>query len=80
MISAKALDQGDDLRLYRHVERGGRLIGDDQLRFGANGQRDHDALAHATGEFVRIGIDALVRCGDADFSQQVDRTLARTLL
>ena len=46
--------QLEDLRLDGHVERGGRLVGDQQL--GVAGQRhgDHHALAHAAGELVRI--------------------------
>ena len=35
-------------------------------RLGAQRQRDHHALAHAAGEFVRIGVDALRGGGDAD--------------
>ncbi len=41
------LDQADDLGLDRHVERGGRLVGDDQSGLGGERQRDHDPLAHA---------------------------------
>ena len=74
---AEALDQRDDLRLHRDVERGGRLVGDDQLRLGAERERDHDALAHAAGEFVRIGVDALLRRGNADLGEQIDGALAR---
>jgi hypothetical protein len=39
-------------------------------RLGAERQRDHDALAHAAGEFVRIGVDALVGRGNADLGEQ----------
>ena len=77
MVAAEALDQRDDLRLHGDVERGGRLVGDDQFRFGADGERDHDALAHAAGEFVRIGVDAFFGRGNADFRQQIDGALAR---
>ena len=77
VVAAEALDQRDDLRLHRDVERGGRLVGDDQFRLGADRQRDHDALAHAAGEFVRIGVDAFFRRGNADLGQQIDGALAR---
>jgi len=79
VIAPEALDQRDDLGLHRNVERGGRFVGDDQFRLGADRQRDHDALAHAAGEFVRIGVDALVGRWNADFRQKVDRALARGL-
>ena len=47
-LAAQAVDQLQNLRLNRDVERGGRLVGDQQL--GAAGDRhgDHDALSHAT--------------------------------
>ena len=46
---------------------------------GIAGQRhrDHDALAHAAGELVRIFVDALLGRGDMDAAQQLDRALAR---
>jgi hypothetical protein len=52
----QVLQQVDDLRLDRHVERRHRLVADDQLR--APGQRpgDADALALAAGELVRIAL------------------------
>ena len=79
VVAAEPLDQRDDLRLHRHIERGGRLVGDDQLGLGADRERNDDALAHAAGEFVRIGVDAFFRRGNADFGEQVDGALARRL-
>ena len=40
-------DEVEDLRLDGHVERGGRLVGDQQRGAVDQGHRDHDALAHA---------------------------------
>ena len=77
VIAPEPLDQRDDLRLHRDVERGGRLVGDDQFRLGADRKRNHDALAHAAGEFVRIGVDAFVGRGNADLGEQIDGALAR---
>ena len=51
----EAADQLEDLRLHRHVERGRRLVGDQQLRLVRERHRDHRALAHAARELVRIG-------------------------
>ena len=39
-------DQVEDLRLDRHIERGGRLVGDQQFRIARQRHRDHRALAH----------------------------------
>ncbi len=76
VLLAQALEQRDDLRLDRHVERGGRLVGDDQPGFGSQRQRDHHALAHAARELVRVLVDALLGGRDAGFLEQADRALA----
>ena len=69
--------QIEDLRLQGDVERGGRLVGDQQRGIAGQRHRDHDALAHAAGELVRIFVDAPLRRGDVDAAQQFDRALAR---
>ena len=53
--------QVEDLRLHGDVEGGGGLVGEQQR--GAAGQRhgDHDALAHAAGQLVRVLVEALAR-------------------
>ena len=40
-------------------------------------ERDHDALAHAAGELVRIVIEAARRGGNAHFVEQLDRARLR---
>ena len=67
---AEALEERDDLRLDRDVERGGRLVGDQQPRLGGERERDHHALAHAAGELVRIVLVARFGRRDADLAQQ----------
>ena len=47
-------DELEDLRLDRHVEGGRRLVGDEQLRLAGERHRDHDALAHAARQLVRV--------------------------
>ena len=51
----------EDLRLHGDVERGGRLVGDQQLGIAGERHGDHDALAHAAGQLVRILLEALRR-------------------
>src|SRR6185312_8758148 len=77
MVAAELLQERDDLRLDGDVERGGRLVGDDELRIAAQRQRDDDALTHAAREMVRIVVEALCRGRDADFGQELDRPRAR---
>ena len=50
-------EQVEDLRLDGDVERGGRLVGDQQLRVVGQRHRDHGALPHAAGELVRVLVD-----------------------
>ena len=68
-------DQLEDLRLHGDVERGRRLVGDQQLGVVGQRHRDHRALAHAARELVRVGVDALARLGDADEVEQLDRAV-----
>ncbi len=69
--------QAQNLRLDRHVERRGRLIGDDDARLGGQGQRDDDALSHSAGKLVGIVVDALLRLRNADLAHQRKRAAAR---
>ena len=65
-------EQFKNLRLNGHVERGRRLVGDEQLRLGSESHRDHDALLHPAGELVRIIFEPRFRRGNADQFQQAD--------
>ena len=56
-LALQPLEQVDDLRLDRHVERRDRLVGDDEVRIGGQRARDADALLLAAGELVRIAVD-----------------------
>ena len=69
--------QVEDLRLDGDVERGGRLVGDQQLRVAGERDGDHHALAHAARELVRVFAHAPLRLGNADQRQHLDRAFAR---
>ena len=69
-----------DLRLHGDVERGGRLVGDDDLGIVDHRHRDHHALPHATGEFVRILLGPPVRLRDADDVQHLEHPCRGDLL
>jgi hypothetical protein len=62
-----------DLRLGGHVERGRRLVGDQQLRAAGQRDRDHHALPHAAGQLVRVLVEPPLRRRDADQPEQLDR-------
>ena len=47
----------EHLRLYRHVQRRHRFVGDQHFGLDRQRARDADALALAAGEFVRIAVE-----------------------
>ena len=64
------LEQFQDLRLHRDVERGGRLVGDQQIGLVRQGHGDHHALALAAGELMRIARQAPGGIGNADLAKR----------
>lgn len=69
-LASQVGDLAEDLALDEHVESGRRLVHDHQLGAQREGHGDHDALAHAAGEFVGVGADALP--ADLDDVEEVD--------
>jgi len=65
--------QPQDLHLHRNVQRGGRFVGDQNLRLARQRHGDHRPLAHAAGKLVRVIAGPSCRVGDADLLQQRDR-------
>ena len=53
----------------RDIKGGGRFVGDEQFGFVDERHGDHDPLAHAAGELVRVFIHPCFRRGDADARQ-----------
>ncbi len=51
--------QIDHLRLHRDVERGDRLVADDEARVQCERAGDADALALTAGKFVRVAVERL---------------------
>ena len=70
----------DDLRLDRDVERGRRLVRDEHARVVGDRHRDHRALAHPTGELVRMLIDTALRIRNPDELEQLHGALPRVVL
>ena len=60
-----------DLGLDRHVERGGRLVGDEQPRLAQQAHRDHGPLPHAARQLVRVVAEPLGRPGHPDQAEDV---------
>ena len=74
-VFCRSSDQRQDLRLDGDVERGGRLVRDQQRRPAGQRHRDHRALPHAAGKLMRIFQRPPLRFGDPDQAQHVDRLL-----
>ena len=53
----QVLQQVDDLRLDRDVERGDRLVEHQEARGHGQRARDSDPLALAAGELVRVALE-----------------------
>ena len=66
--SPAAAQQVQDLRLRGHVERRGRLVGDQDARIAGERHGDHHPLAQAAGELERILVDPPRRLRHADQS------------
>ena len=63
-----------------HIECGGRLVGDQELRVAGEGHGDHDSLAHATGKLVGILIDPFFGVCDSHLVEHLDGDPPRLLL
>ena len=53
-VALQLLEQREHLRLHHHVERGRRLVGDQEARVARERHRDHHPLALPAGELVRV--------------------------
>ena len=72
-VADQPIQQVQHLGLGRHVERGRRLVGDDDVGIVGQRDRDHDPLAHAAGVLVRIVVEPPFGGGHLDLAQQLDR-------
>jgi hypothetical protein len=73
---ADPAQQPQDLRLHRDVERGGRLVGEQQLRLVGERQGQHHALFLSARQLVRVVAEPVLGVGDLDLPQQLEAALA----
>ena len=78
-VGDEVAQQVEDLCLDRDVERGCRLVGDQQLRLAGKSHRDHRALPHPTRELMGVVAQPGLRARDADLVEQVDRASVAAL-
>ena len=79
-LLAEVLHQLEDLGLHGDVERGRRLVGDQELRVAAQRHADHHALAHAAGHLVRVVAHPLLGGRDPDEPHHLERARLRLLV
>ncbi len=72
--------QIQNLRLDGHVERRRRLVGDQEIRCQRKRHRDHDPLALASGELMRILLHSRGRVGNPDELEHLDAAVEGLLL
>ena len=68
----QVLHEAQDLGLDGDVERGRRLVGDQQRRPADQRHGDHRALAKTAGQFERIGPERALGIGKAHHAEHVD--------
>ena len=74
-LPLQLLEQVDDLRLDRDIERRDRLVEDHEVRVDRERASDADALALAARELVRVAGGGVRR--EADDLEQLTHALAR---
>ena len=79
VFALQPVDEGENLRLDRDVERGCRFVGDEQAGLARHGHGDDHALAHAPRELMGILPQAPLRLGDAHASQKLKRPRPRLI-
>ena len=70
-VALQPAQQLQHLRLDGHVQRRGRLVGDQQAGMAGERDGDHHALLHAAGHLERILVEAARRVGNADRVEQL---------
>ena len=77
VLVAQLIDEVEDLHLRRHVQGRRGLVRDEDARLAHEGHGDHDALAHAARELVRVVIDDDLRTRHADALEDLDGACER---
>ena len=74
-LGRQPAQQVEDAGLHGDVQRGGRLVGDQQLRVAADRHRDHRPLQLAAGELVRVRRGDPRRVVEPDRGEQLEHAL-----
>ena len=69
-LLTQLIHQSEHLGLNGHIQRRGRLVGDEQAGIARDRNRDHHPLAHAPGKLVREVRQPALRSRNSDTAQQ----------
>ena len=72
MLALQVVHQLQNLCLNGHVQRRGRLVRDQQLGPARQRHGDHDALAHAAGQLMRILLHDGLRVGNLHVAKHLN--------
>jgi hypothetical protein len=72
-FTLEPVNQGQNLGLNGHIQRGCRFIRDQQARLAGKGHGDHNPLAHAAAQLMGILLQTPLRFGDAHLLQKIKR-------
>ena len=75
-VLLQTAQQVQNLGLDGHVQRGGRFVRNQQFGVAGDGHRDHDALAHATRELVRVDTQTALGSGNTHLLQKFNGSFA----
>ena len=76
-LGHKIIQNGQNLHLHRDIKRAGWFIGNQQIGFRHQHHRNHDALAHAAGNLMRVKPHDAFRIADAHRFQHLQRLAPR---
>src|SRR5712691_4521702 len=77
LLGLQLEEERQDLVLDSDVERGRRLVREQELGPAADRDRDHHPLAHPAGELMGVGVEALAGGRDLHALKQADRLFLR---
>ena len=77
VLADELAESGEAFDLGRHVERGGRLVEDEDVGLGDHRHRRHHALELAAGNLMRIARPDRLRARQIELLEQADRFRAR---
>src|SRR4051794_26394930 len=76
-VAPELVEDRHHLGLRRHVERRGRLVGEQQPRLHEQRRGDHPPLQQAARQLVRVLAEPPLAVGDADVRERLDRAAPR---